>query len=269
VEGQTLSIEWREEVAGENAALVAELVALPVDVLVTVGTPPTIAARRATDAIPIVFESVSDPVGVGLVATLARPGGNVTGVSTGTSTPLNAKQVEVLRDVVSGLRHVAYMGDAANNPGATAVVWPQIQEAARLLGVRVERFDVSFADELENAFATYASWPASGLIVRPGSVTLTQRTRIADLAAQHHLPAMYAFKEFVDAGGLMSYGSSKASTHRHVASYVDRILRGARPADLPVEQLSTVEFVVNVRAAQALGLSIPRDVAAQVTEWIN
>jgi putative ABC transport system substrate-binding protein len=268
VEGQTLAIEWREQAEGENSALIAELVALPVDVLVTVGTPTTTAAKQATNTIPIVFTSVAFPIPAGVVASLARPGGNVTGVSQGASPGVRAKQVEVLGGVVPGLRRVAVIVDAGN-PVASALSMAETQAAAGVLGVQVLGLPVGPELDLLSAFTTAASWQADGIIVGSGTATVPPRARVADLAARTHLPAIYALKEFVDAGGLMSYGTSLASMYRQAATFVDKILRGARPADLPVQQLTAVEFAVNVKALQGLGLTLPRDVAVQVTEWVS
>jgi putative ABC transport system substrate-binding protein len=267
VEGQTLTVERRYSPAGELPTLVSELLAVGVDLLVTVGTPATSAAKQATHTLPIVFMNVRDPVGVGVVTSLARPGGNVTGVSQGASTSTNGKQLELLKAVVPGLVHVAVMVDP-NNPAANALNLAQIQDAAGVLGAQVQALYVGSADDLANVFAMAAGWPAHGVIVRESSITLGLRTRIADLAARSHLPAMYSANEFVEVGGLMSYGSPQRSTYQRAASYVDKILRGAKPADLPVEQLTTLEFAINVKAAQALGLTLPPDVAAQVTEWV-
>jgi putative ABC transport system substrate-binding protein len=274
IEGQNLIVERRTAPVVEQQlqeavpALVAELVALPVDVLVTGGTPTTIAAKRATDTLPIVFVNLRDPVGVGVVSSLARPGGNVTGVSQGASTPLSGKQLELLRAAVPGLTHVAVIADAIN-PSVNALTLAEIEQAAVVLGVHVQELEVGSADDLEGAFATAARWPADGVLLRQSGLLLSQRTRIAALAAGLHLPAMYQSTEFVAAGGLMSYGTSQRATFRRAASLVDKLLRGARPGDLPVEQLTAVEFAINVSAAEALGLTMPPDVAAQVTEWIT
>jgi putative ABC transport system substrate-binding protein len=269
VEGQTLIVERRATPEDNQiAAAVAELVAAPVNVLVTVGTPSTLAAKLATETIPITFVNVRDPIGVGVVASLARPGGNVTGVSVRASTTLSGKRLELLRAVVPGLLLVAVISDAIN-PAANGLALAEIQQAAGVLTVQVQALDVGSADDLASTFATAANWPANGAIIGQSGLFLTERDRIADLAAGIHLPAMYMATEFVEAGGLMSYGTSQASSYRRVAIFVDKILRGANPADLPIEQLTTVEFAVNLKAAQALGLKIPPDVAAQVTEWVG
>jgi putative ABC transport system substrate-binding protein len=175
--------------------------------------------------------------------------------------------MELLKAVVPGLHRMAYMFNSSN-PTATALTLVRVQDAAAALSLRVQPLavDVGSADAVTRAFADAINWPADAVFV--GGALVFQRARITDLAAQSHLPAIYPYREFVDAGGLMSYGASLRSTHRHAAAYVDKILRGATPADLPVEQLTTLEFVVNVKALQELGLTIPLDVAAQVTEWV-
>jgi putative ABC transport system substrate-binding protein len=272
VEGQNLSVERRDQTGAtpqndQIAAAVAELVAIPVDVLVTGGTPAALAAREATRSIPIVFVNVSDPVGVRVVASLAQPGGNVTGVSSGASTPLFGKQLELLRAVVPGLTHLAILYDTIN-PASNALAQAERQEAAEPLGVQVQALYVAFLDDLPSAFATAASWPAHGVMVAQSALLLSERGRIAELAGGMQLPAMYHSYEFVESGGLMSYGTSQRDIYMRAAVYVDKILRGARPADLPVEQLTRVEFAVNVKAAQALGLTFPPDIATQVTEWV-
>ena len=233
VEGESLVIERRfAQTQGELAASIAEMVARPVDVLVTVGTPITLAARRATETIPIVFAPARDPVGVGLVASLSRPGGNVTGISQGASTSLSGKRLELLKAVVPGLAHAALIADAIN-PAVNTLTLSEYQQAAGVLGVDVQELDVGSADDLGSAFATAAGWPAHGVIIGQSALFLGERGRIAELAAGLRLPAMYQAAEFVYAGGLMSYGTSNASLHRQAATFVDKILRGARPGDIP------------------------------------
>jgi putative ABC transport system substrate-binding protein len=270
IEGQTLQVERRSDGGlgqSELVPLVAELVALPVDVLVTVGTTDTLAAKQATGTIPIVFTNLGDPVGVGAVASLARPGGNVTGVSTGASGQFWAKRVELLKDIVPGLVRVGYLRNTPDDTPRSALTDAEVQKAAQALGVQVQI--LGSAVDLGRAFAAATAWPAHGLVVGSGGITLAERVRIAELATRSQLPAIYGFTEFVEAGGLMSYGASNISTYRHAAPFVDRILRGARPADLPVEQLTSIEFAVNVKALQGLGLTIPPDLAAQVTLWLQ
>jgi putative ABC transport system substrate-binding protein len=268
VAGQTLTIEARDQAKGEVSALVAELLALPVDLLVTTGTAATTAARRATETIPIVFESVGNPVEVGLVASLARPGGNVTGVSTGASTLFHGKQLELLKSVIPGLQRVAVLADPSN-PASTAVNLGSYQASAEVLGIQIQAVEVNSIGDLEAAFIRATEWQAEGLIIRPSPIMIPERARIAQLASRDHLPAMCPFKEFVDAGGMMSYGTSKARAFQRVATYVDQILKGAKPAGLPVEQLTTIQFAVNQKVLQELGMTLPRDVATQVTDWVT
>jgi putative tryptophan/tyrosine transport system substrate-binding protein len=270
VEGQTLIIERRGgQESSEVSTLIAELVAEPVDVLITVGSAITSAAKQATGSIPIVFISVSDPLGQGFVVSLARPGGNITGVSGGASTQLDVKRLELLKQVVPGLTRVAYISEAASTGGLGVA---RMQPVATDMGVQVQLVVAVSADDLTTAFATAERWPADAVLIGgvPGGAGRGGgRARIAELAAQARLPAMYSMKETVDAGGLMSYGNSQRVLNERAAIYVDKILRGAKPTDLPIEQLTTVEFVLNRKAAQALGLTIPPDVAAQVTEWVE
>ena len=170
--------------------------------------------------------------------------------------------------MVPGLTHLADIYDAIN-PAAFAVTFPVLQQAAAMLGLQVQVLEVRTSDDLPSAFATAASWPAHGVIVGQSALLLTERARLAELAARSQLPAIYTSTEFVQAGGLMSYGTSQRTTYQRLAAFIDKILRGARPADLPVEQLTKVEFAVNVKAAQALGLTFPPDIAMQVTEWVE
>jgi putative ABC transport system substrate-binding protein len=268
VEGENLVVERRMGATQDDPAPVAELLASGVNVLVTVGTPRTLMAKAATTTTPIVFVSIADPVGVGAVANLARPGGNVTGVSQGASTQLNAKRLELLGAVIPGLSKVASLQDAANPP-ANAVGLAETQRAASVLGVEVQALEVRTADDLAGVFAKAARWPAHGFVIGQSALFFKERARIAELAAAFHLPGMYQSAEMVDAGGLMAYGSRQSELYRRLSPYVDRILRGAQPAELPVEQLTTVEFVVNVTTARALGLTFPPYAAAQVTRWVQ
>jgi putative tryptophan/tyrosine transport system substrate-binding protein len=264
VEGHNLAVERRMGGSQDDPAPVAELLTMGVDVLVTVGSPRTLMAKAATTSTPIVFASISDPVGVGAVANLARPGGNVTGVSQGASTQLNGKRLELLATVVPGLSKVASIQDAANPP-ANAVGLAATQQAASVLGVEVQALEARTADDLESVFATAARWQANGFVIGQSGLFFKERARIAELAAGVHLPGMYQTAEMVEAGGLMAYGSRQSELYRRLSPYVDKVLRGAKPADLPVEQLTTVEFVVNVTTAGALGLTFPPDVAEQIT----
>jgi putative ABC transport system substrate-binding protein len=273
VEGQNLTIEWRaaDNQVDQLQGLMADLVRLPVELIVTDGSQVSVIAKQATSTIPIVFYS-GDPIGLGLVASLAQPGGNLTGWS---STNLASKTLELLRQVVPNLSHLGVLRDMAN-PGSTADGrrvdgggFAAVQEAAQTLGLKILDLNVRTIEDVTGAFASAIAWGADGLSVIPSPATGFAETRIAELAARNRLPAAYAFRHAVEAGGLMSCGVNLAAGFRLVAYYVDRILRGARPGDLPVELSKTFDFIVNVRAAQALGLTIPPEVALQVTEWFQ
>ena len=268
VEGENLAVERRMGGVQDDPGPVAELLTMGVDVLVTVGTPRTLIAKSATTTTPIVFASVQDPVGVGAVVSHARPGGNVTGVSQGASTPLGGKRLELLRAVVPGLSHLAYIQDATN-PAANASGLAATQQAATTLGVELLALEPRTSDDLDSIFATAARWPAQALLIGQSGLFFKERARIAELAARIRLPAMYQTTEMVEAGGLMAYGTRQSQLYQRLSPYVDKILRGARPADLPIEQITTLDFVVSVTAVNALGLTFPPDVAAQVTEWVN
>jgi putative tryptophan/tyrosine transport system substrate-binding protein len=268
IEGETVAIERRAGGTGGDPVAIAELLSLAVEVLVTVGTANTLAAKRATTTTSIVFTSVNDPVGVGVVSNLARPDRNVTGVSQGASTSVSGKQFELLRAIVPGLTRLVFIAEASN-PVANGVALTEIKQTTPPFGVGVRGLEVSSSADLTSAFEAAAECPADGVIIWQSGLILTDRAHIAELAAGMHLPAMYPATELVYAGGLVSYLTSDTSLHRHADSFVDKLRRGAKPADLPVEQLTTIAFAVNKKTAQGLGLTIPPDVAAQVTEWVQ
>jgi putative tryptophan/tyrosine transport system substrate-binding protein len=247
--------------------LAAELVRLPVDVLVTFGAVATRAAKEATTTIPIVMVGVGDPLGSGLVASLARPGGNVTGPSSN-MVEVSAKQLALLRETVPNASPVAVLWNPAN-PVWHAAASRETEAAARALGLRVQLLEARGPDELEGAFAAMAREHAGALFVPADIIFVRHAQLMADLAARHRLPAMYAFREHVQAGGLMSYAANFAVIFRRAATFVDKILKGTRPADLPVEQPTTFDLVINLRTAQALGLTIPDSVLQQATELIQ
>jgi len=257
VEGQNLVIEYRyaEGKAERLPDLAAELVSLKVDIIVAGGTPPPLAAKRATTTIPIVMTSAGDPVGSGLVASLAKPGGNVTGLSTFTR-DLAAKRLQLLKEVVPVVSRVAVLWNAAN-PYAVLNM-RETEAAARTLGLQVKSVEVRGPDDIESGFPAAIRWRAGALIVVDDPFTYVHRTRIADLAARSQLPAMYGFMQYAEAGGLMAFGTSLADLSRRAAIYVDKILKGAKPADLPVEQPTKFELVINLKTAKALGLTIPQ-----------
>jgi len=254
VEGRNLIVEYRA--AGGKSEhlddLVAELIRLQVDVIVTGGTPAALAARRARTVIPVVIGAMGDPVESGVVASLARPGGNITGLSLQTSEGFAGKYLELLKEAVPKASRVAILG----RPSARSPV-QAMERAARSLEVRIQLVEVDQPGQLEGAFAALAAQNVAALVVTPSPFNVTHRARIVSLAAKHRLPAMYGLTAFVDAGGLMAYGASLRDLFRRAATYVDKILKGAKPADLPVEQATKFDLVINMKTARALGLVIP------------
>ena len=269
VEGQNIVIDYRfaEGRFDRLPDLAAELVRLKVDIIVAVPTPAAAAAKNATETIPIVMINVGDPVGLGLIASLARPGGNVTGSSYSVGLEIIGKQLELLKETVPKVRRVAILWNPAN-PSHPLVV-RELNVAARSLGVQLQFLEARGPNEFEGAFAAMAKERMGALLVVPDSVSFLHRTRLADLAARSHLPAAYGLRGHVDAGGLMSYGPDSADLFRRAATYVDKILKGAKPADLPVEQPTKFELVVNLKTAKALGLTIPQSVLVRADEVIQ
>jgi putative ABC transport system substrate-binding protein len=268
VEDQNIRLEarWSDGDDDRLPSLAAELVSLPVDLIVTDGAAGTAAARAAAGAIPIVMARIGDPVGAGFVASLARPGGTITGVSFGVPL-LSAKRLQLLQETVPGLTRVGVPWDPANS-GETIQV-REIQKAGEALGVQVLALPVNGANDLEPAFDTATRERVGGLLVFADPFFSNQRAQVVGLAARSRLPAMYTLREFVDAGGLMAYGPNADALFRRAPYYVDRILKGAKPADLPVEQPMTFDFVVNMKTAQALGITFPNEIMLQVTEVIQ
>src|SRR5262245_40132994 len=261
IEGQNIAIVYRYEEKGDRAPeLAAELVRLKVDIILVQGGDQWIrAAKDATTTIPIVMMgSGSNPVAAGLVETLARPGGNVTGI-TNLVSELGAKRLELLKEAVPKLARVAVLYDPATVTGVFTVkeVLPAV---ARPLGLTLQPWEVRTADGFEKVFAGLIKQRADGLYAAGGPLMLANRKRIADSSLKGRLPSMYLRREFVDSGGLMSYGADQADSNRRVAYFVDRILKGAKPADLPVEQPTKFEFVINLKTASALNLTIPQSV---------
>ncbi len=269
VEGQNFAIEgrWAEGKFERLPNLAAELVRLKVDVIVSVVTQATLAAKNATRTIPIVLVAAGDPVGSGLIASLARPGGNVTGPSA-MYADLAGKQLELLKETVPRVSRVAVLWNPAN-AAWQAQMLKATQVAAPALGLRVELLEARGAGELEGAFAAMTRERASALLVQVDVIFALHAKRIADLAAKHRLPAMYGSKEHVEAGGFMSYAPNALDVFRRAATYVDKILKGAKPADLPVEQPTKFEFVINLKTAKALGLTIPQSVLGRADEVIQ
>ena len=268
VEGRDVLIEYRW--AGGKyerfPALIGELVAQKVDVIVTAGTPAALAVRKATPSIPLVMVAVGDPIGVGLVASLARPGGNSTGFNS-IAAELEGKRLELLREVIPKLSSVAVLWNPASP--FSVVAEKEVQAAAQVLRMRVQSLGVRAPEELDNAFAAIVRERPGALLVLADRLFLHNRARIVDFEARHRLPGVYAYRELVEAGGLMSFGPSYAGMHRRAAYYVDKILKGARPADLPVEQPTKFELVINLKTAKALGLTIPPSVFQRADQVIQ
>ena len=267
IDGRNLAIEyrWAEGRNERYTEAAAEFVRLKVDVIVTVATPPTLAAKQATAVIPIVFAAVNDPVGTGLVASLARPGGNVTGLANQMS-DTSGKKIEFLREVVPGLRRLAIMANAGN-PGSMLDM-SEAQATARRLGLEVTTSEIRRAEDIVPAFEAFKD-RADGLYLCPDALLRTNRIRINILAVGARLPTMHGHQEYVEAGGLMSYGPDLASQFPRTADLVDKILRGTKPGDIPVEQPTKFEFVVNLTTAKALGLEIPPTLLARADEVIE
>jgi putative ABC transport system substrate-binding protein len=268
VEGQNVIIEyrWAGGMAERYPTLLAELVGLKVDLIVTTTTTGALAAKRATTEIPIVFTMVSDPVASGLVASLARPGGNATGWSNILS-ETSGKLLELLREAVPGVSRIAILANLTN-PGK-ALELKALSDQAQTLGVTLQSVEVPSPTTLDAAFSANEQTHPEALITLVDAVTLSQRQRIVEFAAKHRVPAIYQVREFTDAGGLMSYGLNMPGMFRHTAIYVDRILKGAKPADLPVEQPTMFELVINLKTAKALGLTIPPSLRVRADEVIE
>jgi ABC-type uncharacterized transport system substrate-binding protein len=266
-DGRNLAIEyrWAEGRNERYAAIAAEFVRLKVDVIVTSGTPPVLAAKQATAVIPIVFAAVSDPVGTGLVASLARPGGNVTGLSNQIS-DTSGKKLEFLREVAPGLRRLAILANVSNP--AVALEMGEVQAAARTFGLEVTTSEIRRAEDIAPAFEALKG-RADALYVCADPLVNTHRIRVNTLALAARLPTMLGYREYVEAGGLMSYGANFPDLFRRAADFVDKILRGAKPADIPVEQPTKFDLIINITTAKALGLEIPPTLLARADEVIE
>jgi putative ABC transport system substrate-binding protein len=268
VEGKNIVIEYRyaEGKLDRLSELAAELVRLNVDVIVTGGPAPTRAAKEATTKIPIVMGFDNDPVGSGFVSSLARPGGNITGLST-LAPEMSGKQLELLKEIVPKLSRVAVFGDS-NSPG-NAQALKETELAAGALGVKLQYLDVLEPKDIEIAFREASKGRAEAVLMLVSPVLNTQRTRIVDLAVKNRVPVVYGQQEFVEAGGLMTYGVSLTDLFRRAATYVDKILKGRKPADLPVEQPQKFEFIINLKAAKQIGLTIPPNVLARADKVLR
>jgi putative tryptophan/tyrosine transport system substrate-binding protein len=267
-EGRNIVIEyrWAEGKYERFPALTAELIALKVDAIVTAGTPASLAVKNATTTIPLVMVAVGDPVATGLVASLARPGGNITGL-TSISSEMEGKRLELLREVVPKVSHIAVLWNAASP--IQVIEEGEVRAAARVLGIKMLSLGVRTREEIDDALATIIRERPDALLVLADRLFLHHRTRIMDFAAQERLPGVHAYRELVEAGGLMSYGPSYADMHRRAAAYVDKILKGAKPADLPVERPVKFELVVNLKAATELGLDVPPTLLGRADEVIE
>jgi ABC-type uncharacterized transport system substrate-binding protein len=269
-EGKNITIEYRfaEQKPERLPELAADLVRLKVDLIVATAGPPALAAKKATTSIPIVMASVADPVGTGLVASLGRPGGNVTGFSN-LATELNTKRLEILKDAVPKLVRVGYLW----SPGAGITLELQLKElriAALALTLKLEEIETQIDSKgLENAFQTAKQKQVGALMTPPSPRFFATRKRIVELATRYRLPAIYPQKEFVEASGLMFYGADSTDLYRRAAIYVDKILKGAKPGDLPVQQATKFEFIVNLKAAKQIGLTIPVRVLERANQVIK
>ena len=271
VEGRNLVIEYRdaEGKLERLPTLAAELVALKVDVIVAATTPGALAAKQATKTIPIVFAVAADPVTDGLVASLARPGGNVTG-SSYLGTDLIGKLLELLKQAVPGVVRVAVLRQPSFVPERTEKdIQKGAEVAARALGLQLHFVEARGPDDFERAFLDMTKARAGALMALGGNMFFSERRRLVNLAATNRLPGVYGLREYVDAGGLMSYGANQVDLFRSAATYVDKILKGAKPGDLPVEQPTKFELVINLRTAKALGLTIPQSVLGRADEVIQ
>jgi putative ABC transport system substrate-binding protein len=267
-EGRNIAIEyrWADGRYERFAALVAELIAAKVDVIVTAGTPAALAVKKATSTVPLVMVAVGDPVGTGLVPSLARPDGNLTGLSS-VAPDLEGKRLELLREIVPSVSRIAVFINSANPFHATSM--RQAQSAGKTLGVKVQQYDIRKSEDLDGAFAAIRKERPDALLILADRVFLHNRERIVDFTEEQRLPNVSAYKEVVEAGGLMSYGPSYEDMHKRAAIYVNKILKGAKPGNLPIEQPTKFTLVVNLKAAKALGISMPPAVLSRADDVIE
>jgi putative tryptophan/tyrosine transport system substrate-binding protein len=268
VEGKNIVIEhrWAEGKVERLSELATELVRLKVDVIVTTGPTPTRSAKQATHTIPIVMAWDYDPVGNGFVASLARPGGNITGLST-LAPAISGKQLELLKEIVPKLSRVAVLGTSTVPGNAEAL--RATEAAAAALKVQLQYLEVRNPKDIETVFQAARKGRADAVLALSSRILFSQRTQVADLAAKNHLPAIFGEREQVEAGGLMTYGVSTTDLFRRAATYVDKILKGRTPTDLPVEQPTKFEFIINLKAAKRIGLTIPPNVLARADKVIK
>jgi putative tryptophan/tyrosine transport system substrate-binding protein len=268
IEGQSIAVEYRfaSGQVEQYSGLAAELVRLKVDVIVAPATPQALAAKQATRSIPIVFVLVADAVGAGLITNFARPGGNITGL-TSSSADLGGKRLELLKQMVPKASRVAVLYNPTDR--SNVLILKQLQESVATLGLILQPLQVREPRDFDGAFVAMARQRAHAMFGSPGALTFEHRKVVVDLAAKHRIPAMWGHRSFVDAGGLMSYAVNLYDQNRQAAVFVDKILKGAKPGDLPVEQPTKFELVINFRSAKALGLTIPRSLLVQADQVIE
>ena len=267
-EGRNIVIEyrWADGKYERFPALAAELIAAKVDVIVTAGTPAALAMKKATTTVPLVMVAVGDPVGTGLVPSLARPGGNLTGLSS-VAPDLEGKRLQLLREVVPALSHVAMFINSVNPFHVSSI--RQARAAAKTMGIKLQLHDIRKSEDLDDAFAAIRKERPDALLILADRVFLHNRERMMDFTKEQRLPNVNAYKELVEVGGLMSYGPSYEDMHKRAAIYVDKILKGAKPADLPIEQPSKFTFIVNLKAAKTLGVTVPSQLLGLADQLIE
>jgi ABC-type uncharacterized transport system substrate-binding protein len=267
IDGRNLIIDYRYQSSDRLAVLTADLIALSPDVLITAAPHAAVALKSATAIIPIVFVAVADPVGLGLVQSLSHPGGNITGLATLVPGEFNGKRIEILRELVPNASKIAILVNPGN-PMHRLAQTEELPRTARNLGVALPIVEATTAEELDVAFASAAAQKADAILDLGDTLTFVEAPRVIALAARHHLPANYLFRQYAN-GGLSVYGADIADLFRRAGGYVDKILKGARPADLPVEQPTKFELLINLRTAKALGLAVPPSLLARADEVIE
>ena len=267
-EGRNIIIEyrWADGKYDHFPVLVAELIAAKVDAIVTAGTPAALAVKKATTTVPLVMVAVGDPIGTGLVPSLARPGGNLTGLSS-IAPDLEGKRLQLLREVTPALSYVAMFINSLNPFHVSSM--KQARDAAQTMGIKLQLHDIRKSEDLDDAFAAIRKDRPDALLILADRVFLHNRERIGDFANEQRLPNVNAYKELVEVGGLMSYGPSYEDMHKRAAIYVDKILKGAKPADLPIEQPSKFTFIVNIKAAKTLGVTVPSQLLGLADQLIE